>query len=367
MYVASNALRFLGGLCLLFYLEWRLAVVVCLVLPFMIISVRYLGRKIHTVGHELMERKADFSSSLQHSLSLASVIKAFSTEDREVKKLVSRIRSLFHVSLEAVTVRSVANVAISSIPDITRAFVLAAGAYWIIKDQWTIGSLLAFIAYLEYVFGPAKFLASANIQLENSFAALQRVSALFNILPENDLEQGKNAAHLKGEVELRNITFTYDGRNTVLDNVSFHVQAGQRLGIAGPSGAGKTTLLSLLVGFYRPNSGEVLFDGQPFSDYSLRSLRRRMGYVPQSTHLIAGTVLENISYGNREATVDEVVRAAKIAEIHQVIENLPHGYDTIIGEGGLNLSEGQKQRIALARALVKDPDIPDSRRACFGA
>ncbi len=357
VYIITNIFRFAGGVGFLFYLEWRLAILVTVLLPGIVIIVSYFSGKIHVLSHHSMEQEANVSSRFQESLSAASLIKAFSSEMRTVARLVSELKSALHISLEQTALNSLANVAISSLPGISRLLVLALGAYFVIKGQWTLGSLLAFQAYLGYVFGPAQFLATANLQLQNALASLERVSAIFDIAPEENLGTGSKVERLKGDVAFKNVSFSYDGQETVLKDISFDIRAGERVAIVGPSGVGKTTLLSLILRFYRPTSGEVYFDGRPASEYELSSLRRRIGYVSQATRLLSGNILENLRYGDPEATEDQVVRAAEMAGIHAFICSLQKGYGAQIGENGVNLSEGQKQRLSIARALVKDPDI----------
>ena len=357
VHILSNILRFVGGVALLFYLEWRLAAVAMLTIPGLVIGARYFSRKTRVLSHQSMEQQANVSRCMQESLSAASLVKAFSAENRTVRRIMSELQAALQISLEQITVGSLANLAINSLPDITRLIVLAAGGYWVIRGEWTLGSLLAFQSYLGYMFGPAQFLAMANLQLQNALAALERISALFDIVPEENVGVGKRVARLSGEVEFRNVSFSYDGREAVLQDVSFLVRPGEHIAIVGPSGVGKTTLVSLILRFYKPTQGEIYFDGLPASEYEVSSLRQRIGYVSQSTLLLSGTIMDNLRYGNPDASPEMVVRAAKAAGIHDFIVSLPEGYDSPVGERGVNLSEGQKQRLSIARALIKDPDI----------
>lgn len=357
VYAIGNFLRFIGGLAFLFYLEWKLALTTAVVLPGLILMVRFFSKRLHDLAHQNMEQQAGVESHLQESLSSIALIKAFSSEMRTVSHLASALGKGMRFSLEQATVHGVANLLIQSWPGIARVTVLAVGGYWVIQGQWSLGSLLAFQAYLGYVFGPAEFLASANLQLQNARAALERVSALRRILPEENLGQGKRVERLRGEVQFRNVSFSYDGQEPVLENISWHIRPGEHIAIMGPSGVGKTTLLSLILRFYKPTEGEIFFDGEPASALELGSLRRRIGYVSQNTLLLAGTIRENLHYGNPEATDEAIVRAAQAAGIHDFIASLPDGYDAKVEEKGANLSEGQKQRLSIARALVRDPDI----------
>ena len=252
---------------------------------------------------------------------------------------------------------SLAGLVINSIPGMARLATLAVGAVWIIRGSWSLGSLLAFQAYLAYVFGPAQFLASADLHLQKALAALQRVSALLNIAPEQNRTGTRSVATLQGRIAFQNVTFGYHNGEQVFTKLTFSIKAGEKAVLVGPSGAGKTTLLNLLMGFYRPDSGMIYFDGLPAADYHLGSLRRRIGYVSQQARLLSGTVFENLCYGNPRAAKRQVYEAARIAGIHDFILSLPRRYESRLGQKGINLSQGQKQRLCLARALVKNPDI----------
>jgi ABC-type multidrug transport system fused ATPase/permease subunit len=319
----GDLLRFIGGVAFLIYLEWRLATGVLLILPGLIFLVRYFSSKMHILSHQSMEQHANISSRFQESLSAASLVKAFSSEVRTVGRCVAEFKKGLQISLE----------------------------------QSTVGSLIAFQAYLGYVFGPAEFLATANLELQNARASLERVSALFDIVPEENMGTGKKVERLTGDIEFRNVSFSYDSQEPVLRDVSFHIRSGEHVAIVGPSGVGKTTLLSLILRFYRPTEGEIYFDGQPAMEYEVGSLRQRIGYVSQSPLLLSGTIMENLRYGNPDAHEEQVCRAARASGIHDFICSLKAGYESEIGEKGVNLSEGQKQRLSIARALVKDPDI----------
>lgn len=357
VHILGSLLRFTGGAFFLFYLNWRLALAVLFLLPLLVVGIRFFGRRVRLLSHHGMEQQALVSRYVQESLSTAPLIKAFSTEDRTSSQVGTHLRKALQIGMENTSVQSAAGLLIGLLPEISRFIVLLAGAYWVITGQWSLGSMLAFLAYIGYVYGPAQFLAGANLNLQSAVAALERVSTLFDIVPEENLDSGTTVERVKGEVEFRDVSFSYNGREKVLENISFHAAPGEWLAIVGPSGVGKTTLISMILSFYRPSGGEIYFDGRPVSDYNLGSLRRRIGYVSQKPQLLSGSVMENLRYGNTDVETERIKAAARLAGIHEFIMELPHGYESTVGEGGVNLSTGQVQRLALARALAKAPDI----------
>lgn len=355
--MAGSLVRLVGGAVMLFYMEWRLALVALVAAPGLVWSVRYFFGKLHSLSHHSMEQQAEVSRQVQESLSATSLIKAFAAESRASGQVMGALRTVRDLALEQTAVNWLAGQTMNIVPDLARAFVFLAGAVWVIQGRWQLGQLLAFQSYLGYVYGPAVSLAALSLQFQNSLTALERVSALFEILPEENLDSGQPVERLHGAVEFKGVSFSYDGIDPVLEDVSACIAPGEQVAIVGPSGVGKTTLVSLILRFYRPTKGEICFDGLPAAEYELGSLRRRIGYVSQSPLLLAGTIQDNLRYGDPDAPLGKVIQAAQAAGIHDFITSLPEGYSAVVGERGVNLSEGQKQRLSLARALIKEPDI----------
>jgi ABC-type multidrug transport system fused ATPase/permease subunit len=355
--IVTNILYFIGGIALLFWLEWRLALAALAAVPVFLLALRRFSDRMHALNHAGSEENARYMSGFQETLNSIPLVKAFAAEEKAVGKIMNGLRQVFRLSAERSVVGSVTGLALSSTPSLVNFCVFAIGAYWVITGHWSLGSLFAFQAYLGRVFGPAQSLTSTGLQMQNIRASLERLTALLDVVPEENAGKGEKVEALEGGIEFRNVSFEYDPKNPVLSEVSFHVSPGEHIAVVGPSGVGKTTLLSLLLRFYNPTRGEILYDGKPAANYDVRSLRQRIGYVSQSPILLSGTTMENLRYGNPEATEKEIVHATRVAGIHESIMGLPGGYESEVGEKGVNLSEGQKQRLSIARALVKNPDI----------
>ena len=350
-------LKFFGGVGFLFYLEWRIAIPVIISLPAPFLVSTYFAKRMYYITHRSKEYSAHYNSVFQEIISTVPLIKAFSTEKKAVNNMVDEIKKNQKLAVEQMIINIINSRVEGFIPVIVKFMILGFGSYWIIKGEWTVGSLLAFQSYTAFVYGPINYLSSTIKQLQNSRAALERTATIFKISSEENIESGIHVEKLNGNIEFKNVDFSYDITKPVLDNISFKANTGEHWAVIGLSGVGKTTLINLIMRFYKPRKGEIYFDGIPVKDLNIRAFRRCLGYVSQKTLITSGTILENIKYGNENATLEEVIKATKTAEIHDFIESLDNGYNTIIDEDGANISEGQKQRISIARALVRNPDI----------
>lgn len=350
-------IKFIGGIFFIFYLEWRIALPLMFFLPLPFIVTRYFGRISYVMSHQSRERYAIFNSVFQELISSVPLIKIFSKEKKAETKIINEMKANNDLENEQQILGFVNGIIMEIMPGIATAIVVIFGAYWVVIGHWTIGTLWAFRSYFSYVFGPVNYLASSIGQLQRNRASMERLAALFEMAPEENTETGIKPEKLDGIVEFKNVSFGYESEKEVLKNVSFKTFSGEHWAVIGPSGIGKTTLVSLILRFYKPNSGSICFDGLDASLYNVRALRRRIGYVPQKTELYSGTITENLKFSNDDATMEEIITAAKVADIHSFIETLPKKYDTFLDEFAANLSEGQKQRISIARALVRNPDI----------
>jgi ABC-type bacteriocin/lantibiotic exporter with double-glycine peptidase domain len=328
-----------------------------LTLPLPFLTTRFFARRSYAMSHYNSELSARANASLQETVSSIPLIKSFATEQRAISGLVKQLKKRLTMSYEQNSVSSLNNAITRFMPSIARFAVLVFGSYWVINGEWQLGSLLAFQAYLSFVYTPVTQLSSSITQLQSARATLDRLATLFAMDSEANTSSGIDVAKLKGQIEFKNIAFAYETKKPVLTDLSFKIKSGEHWAIVGSSGIGKTTLTSLILKLYIPQQGEIYFDDIAASEFNIRALRRRIGYVSQVTCLQTGTIMENLKYGNLDASDEAVIKATKIADIHNFIESMPDKYLTVVEENGDNFSAGQKQRIAIARALIRNPDI----------
>ncbi len=356
--VFAKGLQLICAVGILLYLSWKLALLSLLVLPLFVLISRLLTKKTRRASRAAIEKAALVSRDLQERLSGAALIKAFAAEDRETQALLDSMREAVDSNQKRIRINSFFTLLSSVINACGMGCVLWYGSSLIIQQQMTVGELLAFSAYLGFLIEPAKFFANLNNALQHSFAALERVFEIMSLVAEDEHDETKvKLDKVEGGVQFDNVCFSYDGTDLALDHVSFKVEPGQVVAIVGPSGAGKSTLINHILCLYQPTSGKVSFGSMPADELNLQSLRERIGIVSQEIFLFNDSVRNNIRYGLPGAFDEEVIRASQIADAHEFICELPDGYDTIVGEKGVKLSVGQKQRLSIARAILKDPDI----------
>jgi ATP-binding cassette subfamily B protein len=339
-------------------LDWHLALVATSIIPLLMIIPEVYERRMRGQYINVKELESSTLGIVQEVLSALRVVKAFGREDHEQKRFVGLSSTGMGARIRLAFVESTVNLLSHVITAIGAALVLYLGVRSVLAGHLTLGELLMVITYLTQLYGPLNAISDKIIGLQPSKASIQRAFALLDAVP--DVIERPHARTLKraaGAVEFQGVGFAYDGRNLILDDISFAIEAGTRLGIAGRTGAGKSTLISLLMRFYDPSTGQIFLDGIDLRDYKLDDLRHQFAVVLQEPVLFSTSIAENIAYGRPGASFQEIVAAAKVANAHDFIVDLPNAYDTLVGERGMLLSGGERQRIALARAFLKDAPI----------
>jgi len=352
--------QFVGSLVILLTLNPRLALVACAFLPVMAIYSFVFYRKLETAYKQNHERMADINAQAEENLSGIRVVKSFAAEEQEIKKF-SRENTRFYKGRASIYRHEAMHYTVTEqflTPLITVAIIVA-GSIWIADGTLLPTDLLIFILYAAYLTGPVPKLAFMVQLYQNGMAGYRRFREIMELAPDiRDAEGAEALTVTEGRVAFENVAFRYsEDQEYVLRDINLDVQPGETVAIAGPSGIGKTTLCSLIPRFYDACEGNIRIDGSSVRDVTLRSLRQQIGVVRQETFLFAGTVMDNILYGRPDATPAEVKEAAKQANAHGFIEELPDGYDTDIGQRGAKLSGGQQQRISIARVFLKNPPI----------
>ncbi len=356
--IIAKSLQMVCALAVVIYLNWKLTLLSLGVMPLFILTTRLLNGRARQAGRTALEKTAFVSRDVEESLSGAALIKTFAAEEREVQKLQGTLREAFQANQNRMTLTAFFTFVSGMINAVGMGFVLWYGARCIINKELTIGEMLAFTAYLSFLIEPAMFLANLNNSFQYAFAALERVFELINLVPEPAGQEGSiRLSRVKGSVKFEDVSFSYDGEKKALENISFEVEPGQLVSIVGPSGAGKSTLVNLVLGLYQLSAGRIFYDAVPSTEIDLYSLRQRIGVVSQEIFLFNDSIRNNIRYGRLGASDDEIITAAQMAGSHEFISQLPEDYETMIGENGVKLSVGQRQRLSIARAILKKPDV----------
>jgi ATP-binding cassette subfamily B protein len=347
-----------GSFILVWTIRWEMAVTLLISVPLMI-TVALLSRQhLRNASRKVKERTAEIIAALESSISGARVAKAFTNEPFEKTKFKGGNENYKNARKHYYRTMAAFHSRIDFMTHILAVIVIAAGGFFIMRDKMTLSELIACNLFVAAFLQPVRRLQNFVEQFTTGMAGFRRFVGIMKINPDIHDKPGALALDgVKGSVEYRNVSFAYNEEVAVLRNINLAIPAGSTYALVGPSGGGKTTICHLLPRFYETLEGSITIDGHDIRDLTLESLRKNIGIVQQDVFLFAGTIRENISYGRVDAGEEEIIEAAKWAEIHDDIMKMPHGYDTIVGERGITLSGGQKQRVSIARIFLKNPPI----------
>ncbi|SFQ30782.1 ABC transporter ATP-binding protein [Caldicoprobacter faecalis] len=353
-----NGLMLIGVSVILFSMNLKLALYTLIPIPLLFWMVVKFSKISRPMFKEAQKEIAEVSAILQDNFSGIKEIKAFTQEEYESKRTLSRIAAYTRAILRALKLSNAFHPSIEFVSGLGTVIVIFFGGRLALANQLALEDLVAFLLYLNTFYQPITSFGMINEGIQHALASAERVFEILNEEPEiKDDPDAIKVDRVKGKIEFRNVSFRYVDDVPVLKNVSFKVNPGEMIALVGPTGVGKTTIANLIPRFYDPDSGQILIDDIDIRKIKLSSLRKQISMVSQDVFLFNGTVKENILYGRPDATDEEVIAAAKAANAHDFIMELPEGYNTRVGERGVKLSGGQKQRISIARALLKDAPI----------
>lgn len=354
----TNILILLSVTALLFIIQPALTLMTLIPIPFLAVGSVYFMKKIRPDFRAAQHNLAELNAGLQDNLSGIKEIQVFNQQGREVRKIEKSANSWRDAILRALKKSAIFHPGIEFASSLGSVIVVGFGGWLAWQGRMNVADIIAFLMYLTLFYQPVTNLARVAEDVQTAMAGAERVFQVLDTRPDiTDSPEALNIEQSAGHVEFADVCFAYEPENPVLQDVSFVVEPGQMIALVGPTGVGKTTVISLLARFYEPDSGSIRIDGQDIKDLTLHSLREQISIVLQDIFLFHGSVEENIAYGLDNATHDDVVHAAKIANAHDFIMSLPQGYQTLVGERGIRLSGGQKQRLSIARAVLRDSPI----------
>ena len=354
----TNLVTFAGALAILLTINWKLALITCAPIPLIMISGGIFSKKVQPVFRMSQKKMGELNAKLQDNLSGIHEIQSFGREEYETRRVNERNFEHVRAMLKALKISAVFHPAVEFISSIGTILVVGVGGYLAYRDGLNVEVIVAFLLYLGLFYAPVTGLANLLESLQQSLAGAERVVAILDAPIEiQDKPEAEELKDVKGDIAFDHVSFSYEEGQPVLKDITFHCLAGKMLALVGPTGVGKTTMTQLISRFYEPDTGRILVDGHDISDVTIESLRHVISPVLQDTFLFNGTIAENIGYAAAEASMDDIMEAAKAANIHDDIMAMPDGYQTQVGERGLRLSGGQKQRVAIARAILRKSPI----------
>ena len=348
----------IGTFALMASMSWKLTLLLLIIVPIMLIMSNKWNKRMRAGFSDMRAELGEINAGVEDSLSGVRVVKSFTNEEYEKKKFAVGNDRFTKVKDNTYYVMAHFHTMIGLFSNIFYLVTLVGGSYLVIKGEMSAGNLTAFILYVNLFLSPLQKITNLLETYQRGMAAFTRFAEIMSIKP--DIEDKPGAAALprpKGDIRFEHVSFRYNDSKAVLDDVNFDIYAGHTVALVGPSGGGKTTLCNLIPRFYDVTGGRITIDGHDIRDVTLKSLRDNIGIVQQDVFLFGGTVRDNILYGRPDATDEEVIEAAKLADAHEFIMKFENGYDTIVGQRGIKLSGGQKQRIAIARIFLKNPPI----------
>jgi ATP-binding cassette subfamily B protein len=357
--ILSASFTFVAMLVVTMRMSWHIASLAAILSPVLFVLARNSSRSVRQRYDEVRELDSSAMLVLHEALSCLRAVKAFGQEAYEDELFRRKSRQRMAEQVRLASIQAGFHVLIGFCVAIAAAVALVMGVTEVRQQMMTVGEFLLVMAYMAQLYEPLRTISTKIPELQSSMASLQRAFALLDETPElEDRPVTAKPLRARGEVEFRNVSFQYTaGGRSVLNNISFHVRPGMRVGVMGPSGSGKSTLVNLLTRFYDPSDGSILIDGTDLREYNLADLRQQFSIVLQEPMLFSTTVAGNIAYADPQASRAEVVRASKLANAHEFIQRLPQGYDTPIGDGAAALSGGERQRLAIARAFLKSTPL----------